>query len=237
MPSMELRIATAALFITFASAGVGCAGKLPPVQGAPSAQPPLSVFVEPDATVTKVMDEKGRDIVPLLREALDAGLTEAGYHVVTEPSGKADLTVHMSLAKVGYTKYGTAPRIWAGDVVLDVSGAGKPLAQATRATVNWSDYEGKNIAERLHFTARVLVNSISRAAAVAQYAADHPASASAPAIVTTAPAAPAAPAPQGATPPSVTMGVATPVAISATAPAPAVAPIPPTPPTPTPPAH
>jgi hypothetical protein len=202
---MELRIPTAALVMALASTALGCAGKLPAVQSAPVAQPPLSVLVEPDATVTTAVDEKGRDIIPLLRDALDAGLTDAGYHVVMEPSGKADLTVHVSLAKVGYTKYGTAPRLWAGGVVLDVSGAGKPLTQATRETVNWSDYEGANIAERLHFTARVLVNSISAADSVMRYAADHPAAASAPAAV------------------AVTMGVATPVAITAAASTPAPA--------------
>jgi hypothetical protein len=231
MPSVNVRSTTAGLLIALAASAIGCA-RLPPVQPAPVAQAPLGVFVDPNVSVEIVQDERGKDLVPLLRDAFAKELVDAGYHVVTD--GPADVTLHVDLAKVGYAKYGTGSQPWVQGITLNVSGGGQLLAHVDRATVNWSDYEGANTAERIKFTARVLVNAMSRNKRVVRYAEMHPAAAP---VVTSGTPAPSSPAPTSASPapaasvttpgyaPATTPGYA-PVAPPASAPASAPAPVP-----------
>jgi hypothetical protein len=206
---MNARHATAALLLALATPALGCAAKLPLIQAASATQAQLSVFVDVDATVGTVVDERGKDIIPMIREAIDTGLADAGYHVVTDASGKADVTIHVGLAKVGYAKYGTEKEPWAQGVVLDVFGGGQALTRVKRHIVNWSDCDGPTVKDRLRFAGRDLVNDLSRDDAVAKYAAGRPpayAKVSEPAAterapVTMGPSTPAAaPTPAGVAP-------------------------------------
>jgi len=203
MPSVKARFTTAGLLLSLSAPMMGCGG-LPPVRPAPAS---LTVLLDPNVSVGEVRNEKGLEIKPMVQDALAKGLTEAGYRVVTD--GSADLTLHVTLAKVGYAKYGTAEQVWAEGIALDVSGGNLALAHEKRPTVNWSDYEGGNTAERLAFTARLLVNRMSTDKKIVSYATSHAGTAPTAVVVlpvvTPSPAAspsPAAPVAPGASAPA-----------------------------------
>ena len=147
---------------------VACAGcfSLSPVHTAPPGQAGMSVFVDPEATIAHVSDERGRELVAPFRDALQASLLEAGYRVVTDPSPAHDVDVHMIIDRVGWT-YG---RPWV-NVVLQLSGGGHPITQLHRASLNYVSVEGPDATTRLAFAAHELVNAMARDVDVEGYAA------------------------------------------------------------------
>ena len=161
------------------------------------------MFVDPDMSIKTVRAERGRDLLPAFHDVLEASFRDAGYRVVATASDAHDLTAHVRIGQVGYT-YGS----WADDVVVEVTGAGQPVAEVRRRNVNWVTDEGATEKARLSYAANVTVNALSRDPRVEQFAASHP-MAAAGASPAAAPAAPppsqlAAPASPLAAPPPVT---------------------------------
>jgi len=196
----------------------GCGMQPPPMHPVSPAEAALTVFVEPEAKIGEVKDERGRVLVAPFHDALAGAFTEAGYHVATASSQPHDLTVRVELGRVGYM-YGP----WADDVMLAVYGGQEGLASVRRDNLAFAHIEGEDVPARLLFAAHVLVNRVTKSARVEAYAASHPPSA---APLATPPAsAPATPSAGPTTPPAQTAATASaPTTTSATAPAPAAAP-------------
>jgi len=216
MTTTKARTTTAGVLLALLGAA-GCGHSLPAVVPASAPAASLTVFVDPNATIDVAVHERGREIAGALRESLGTALGEAGFRVVPDATARPDVTVHMSFAKVGFAALGTTRQPWGEGLVVDVTGAGQPLAQLRHRIVNWDDLEGSTTAARLRYESRVLANAIASDPLVAQFAASHPggAPAAAPAPVPTPPPAPTpAPTPAAAPAPA-------PVA----APAPAAAPV------------
>lgn len=175
---------------------VACAGcfSLSPVHTAPPGQAGMSVFVDPEATIAHVSDERGRELVAPFRDALQASLLEAGYRVVTDPSPAHDVDVHMIIDRVGWT-YG---RPWVNELVLQLSGGGHPITQLHRASLNYVSVEGPDATTRLAFAAHELVNAMARDVDVEGYAAHRAITAPSSAVTPPTGSPPAPPAPPAA---------------------------------------
>jgi hypothetical protein len=196
-------VLAAATFLGLAGVAAGCTPPRPAVHAASAPEAALSVFVDPEASIGTVRDEKGRDVVVAFHDALQNSLKDAGYHVAASSADAHDLTVHLKIRQVGYTY-----RAWADDVVVEVTGGGQPVAEVSRPNVNWVGEEGATEPLRLAYAATVAVNDISKDVRVEQYSA-HPLSTSPHQLP--APDAPAA--------------IAPPLAVPAPAPAPAASPL------------
>jgi hypothetical protein len=191
--------------VGLAVGALGCTRVPLAVQPASPAVAAMRVYVEPDAMIGKVLQERGREVIPRFREALDAALVAAGYHVLDTADTPHDLTIRMSIARVGF-----AYRPWAEGVLLEVTGGGRVLAQASRPTLNWMSAEGRTTPERLVFAAHTFVNQIDEDPALAQFAA------SAPPLQPVHAAAPVAPTP----PPAAAAPLAAPAPAASPTPAP-----------------
>jgi hypothetical protein len=201
MHSMKAKMKTAGLFSALALIATGCG--LPRMRPASRAESTLRVFVDPDVTISEVADERGRAVLGPFHDALNTVFYEAGFKVVNAASEAHDLTVHVSIGKLGYTT--GVP--WGYLVALDLSDGNKVHAHASRDSINYVHLEGPDVTTRMTFAARRLVNVFTHDLLLEQYAVQHTAETPAaaptmPTIPATAPISSASTAPAGAAAPA-----------------------------------
>ncbi len=224
MHAPKARITTAGLLLALLSTAAGCG--LPRMHTASEAEKHLTVFVDPDMTVGKVADERGRQLVAPFRDALNAVFYEAGFQVASTASQPHDLTAHVTLGRIGWTY-----QPWADGVVVELIGAGAAFRPATRESINFVHAEGPDTTTRLVFAARRVVNVFTHDLALEAFAVQH--AIAPPPVAVTSATPPAGPPPAATPAPAAAAPAPAPAAPAATpprAPAPAPAPAPAAPP-------